>query len=259
MPKRSKERDAAAAEYITRRAKGKEVNLKKFAEELGLSYSMVRRWKSEDRWEEAIPRKRGGQPGNTNAKGNRGGGAPAGNINAEKDGAYSKIFWDKLTQEEWAIVESTPLVGVEALRHEMQVLKYREKKILDAIAKYETAQRDELYLNSVLDMREPGGRGDKKIDGLNQNMGMYSKETPFARILKLQDALNKCQGRITAVANALRQAEEFDRRMELEQERLNIMRMRATGTVEVEDETLHEQGDEPIPEYHGTKGTPTEG
>lgn len=250
MPKRSKERDAAAAEYIARRAKGEKVNLKKFAEELGISYSMVRRWKSEDQWEEAVPRKRGGQPGNTNARGNRGGGAPAGNINAEKDGAYSRIFWDKLTPEELAVVESAPLGGVEALRHEMQVLKYREKKILDAIAKYEAAQQDELYLNNVLDMRVPGGRGDQKVDGLNQNMGMYNKETPFARILKLQDALNKYQGRIAAVANALRQADEFERRMALERERLDIMRMRATGTVEVEDETLYEQGDKPIPERY---------
>lgn len=250
MPKRSKERDAAAAEYIARRAKGEKVNLKKFAEELGISYSMVRRWKSEDQWEEAVPRKRGGQPGNTNARGNRGGGAPAGNINAEKDGAYSRIFWDKLTPEELAVVESAPLGGVEALRHEMQVLKYREKKILDAIAKYEAAQQDELYLNNVLDMRVPGGRGDQKVDGLNQNMGMYNKETPFARILKLQDALNKYQGRIAAVANALRQADEFERRIALERERLDIMRMRATGTVEVEDETLYEQGDKPIPERY---------
>lgn len=250
MPKRSKERDAAAAEYIARRAKGEKVNLKKFAEELGISYSMVRRWKSEDQWEEAVPRKRGGQPGNTNARGNRGGGAPAGNINAEKDGAYSRIFWDKLTPEELAVVESAPLEGVEALRHEMQVLKYREKKILDAIAKYEAAQQDELYLNNVLDMRVPGGRGDQKVDGLNQNMGMYNKETPFARILKLQDALNKYQGRIAAVANALRQADEFERRIALERERLDIMRMRATGTVEVEDETLYEQGDKPIPKRY---------
>lgn len=236
MPKRSKERDAAAAEYIARRAKGEKVNLKKFAEELGISYSMIRRWKSEDRWEEAVPRKRGGQPGNANAKGNRGGGAPAGNLNAEKDGAYSRIFWDKLTPEELAVVERAPLGGVEALRHEMQVLKYREKKILDAIAKYEAAQQDELYLNNVLDMRVPGGRGDQKVDGLNQNMGMYNKETPFARILKLQDALNKYQGRIAAVANALRQADEFERRMALERERLDIMRMRATGTVEIDTE-----------------------
>ena len=33
-------------------------------------------------------------------KGNSGGGAPAGNLNAEKDGAYSRIFFDKLTPAE---------------------------------------------------------------------------------------------------------------------------------------------------------------
>ena len=35
------------------------------------------------------------------------------------------------------------------------------------------------------------GRGDKKIDGARQQMGMYSKDSAFARVLKLQDALYK--------------------------------------------------------------------
>jgi hypothetical protein len=35
-------------------------------------------------------RKRGGQPGNKNAIGNRGGGAPVGNTNAQKHGLYGR-------------------------------------------------------------------------------------------------------------------------------------------------------------------------
>jgi hypothetical protein len=35
-------------------------------------------------------RKRGGQPGNKNAIGNRGGGAPIGNTNAQKHGLYGR-------------------------------------------------------------------------------------------------------------------------------------------------------------------------
>ena len=62
-------------------------------------------------------------------------------------------------------------------------------------------------------------------------MGMYSRDTPFARILKLQDALYKTQGRIAAVAGALRAAEEADRRIELEKQRLELLRIRATGEV----------------------------
>jgi DNA-binding transcriptional regulator YiaG len=216
MPKRSDQRDAAKAEYIARRKKGESVNLKTFAQEIGMPYSTVRRWKGEDAWEKAVPRKRGG---------------PVGNTNAEKDGAYRRIFFDKLTEEELAFVAQTPLESKAAMQHEMQVLKLQEKKILDAIAKYENEPEDALHTTSVLDMREPGGRGPEKIDGKNQTMGMYTKDSPFARIMKLRDALNKVQGRIAAISNAMRQAEEFAQRVELENKKLELMRMRAIGVM----------------------------
>lgn len=37
-------------------------------------------------------RKRGGQPGNQNARGNRGGGAPIGNQNGRKHGGYGRLW-----------------------------------------------------------------------------------------------------------------------------------------------------------------------
>lgn len=92
MARRSDEREAARAEYMARKEKGGEVNLRQLADDLHLKYDTVRRWKSKDGWDTPTGRKPGGQPGNQNAAGNSGGGAPAGNLNAEKDGAYSRIF-----------------------------------------------------------------------------------------------------------------------------------------------------------------------
>lgn len=245
MARRSEKRDEAKAEYCARRAKGEKVNLKEMAESMAVSYDLLRRWKSQDEWEAAVPRKRGGQPGNKNskgkknAKGNRGG-APKGNRNAEKDGAYSAIFFDALTEKERQLVEATPTDGEEVLRHELLVLKLREKKILDKIAEYEEMPPDTLMLTSLMDMRKPG----KKTDGEKQDLGMYTSDTPFARIMKLQEALYKVQGRIATVANALRQADEAKKRMEMEKQKLEIMRLRAAGEIEVdvEDEAVHEQG-----------------
>lgn len=102
MPKRSEKRDTAKAEYIAKKKKGEEVSLRALAGELGVSYQTLRNWKAADKWEEALPKKkRGGQPGNQNSKGKRNAagshdGAPPGNKNAEKDGAYSTVFFDKL-------------------------------------------------------------------------------------------------------------------------------------------------------------------
>lgn len=90
-------------------------------------------------------------------------------------------------------------------------------------------------MSSLLDMRTPGGRGKDKKDGANQTMGMYSKDSAFSRVLKLQEALYKVQGRIAKIADSLRALEESDRRMALEKQRLEILRMRATGAVDVPD------------------------
>lgn len=241
MPKRSEKRDTAKAEYIARKSRGEEVSLRELAQELGASYQTVRNWKTADRWDEAMPkRKRGGQPGNRNSAGKRNAagshpGAPTGNKNAEKDGAYSAVFFDMLTDEERELVANTPLGSREALEHEMKILKFREHRIMAKIAEYEDAPEDALYLTSLLDMRLPAGRGKDKQDGAVQNMGMYSKDSAFSRALKLQEALYKVQGRIAKIADSLRALEESQRRMELERERLELLRMRTTGAVDVPD------------------------
>lgn len=241
MPKRSEKRDTAKAEYVARRGRGEEVSLRELAQELGASYQTLRNWKAADKWDEALPkRKRGGQPGNRNSAGKKNAagshpGAPVGNKNAEKDGAYSAVFFDMLTEEEMELVAQTPLGSRAALEHEMKILKYREHKIMSKIADYEAAPEDSLYINNLLDMRVPSGRGKEKKDGALQNMGMYSKDSAFSRVLKLQEALYKVQGRIAKIADSLRAMEESERRMELERERLALLRMRATGAVDVPD------------------------
>lgn len=238
MPKRSDRRDTAKAEYIARKSRGEKVNLRDLAGELGISYQTLRNWKAADKWDDALPKKkRGGQPGNRNSAGHKNAagshkGAPTGNKNAEKDGAYSTVFFDMLTDAEKELVAQTPLGSREALEHEMMILKFREHRILEKLTKYEEAPEDDLYISGLLDMRVP--EGDK--DGAKQNIGMYQKDSPYKRSTALQEALNKVQGRIIKTADSLRALEEFERRLELERERLEIMRMRATGTMEVEDQ-----------------------
>lgn len=255
MPKRSDKRDTAKAEYIARRARGETVNLRELAGELGVTYQTLRNWKAADKWNDAVPpKKRGGQPGNRNSAGHKNAagshsGAPAGNKNAEKDGAYSAIFFDMLTDEEAAIAAGTPTESKAVLEHELKIAKVREHRILARIAQYEKAPEDELYVSSLLDMRVPAGKGGKRQDGARQNMGMYTKDSAFSRVMKLQEALYKVQGRIAAIANSLRALEENEKRMEIERQKINIMRMRATGAFDVdgpEDEDLENTEDDAL-------------
>ncbi len=230
MARRSAERDTARAEYIERRSRGEEVNLAELADRLGVKRQTLRNWKSKYKWDEAVPsspkRKRGGQPGNQNSKGKKNAagshpGAPVGNKNAEKDGAYSAVFLDFLTEEERKLVAETPLEVREALEHEMKVLKFRENKILLKIADYEKAEEGAVYLSAMTEIR-----------GKN-NTTMRFSDSAFKRVLSLQEALYKVQGRIAKITDSLRGLDESAARLAMERERLDILRMRASGSVEV--------------------------
>ena len=256
MPKRSAKRDAARAAFMERIAAGDPVNLKELAETLDVPYQTIRNWKSAEKWDDAAPkkkRKRGGQPGNTNSAGhaNAAGshdGAPIGNKNAEKDGAYSAVLYDLLTEQEKAVYNGAPTESAAALAQEMAALKVREFRIMEKIAMYEAEPEDTLHLSSLMDMRLPGGRGSAKQDGKNQQMGMYTSDTAFTRAMKLQEALYKVQGRIAHIADSLRAQEEADRRLEIEKQRLEIMRMRATGAVAFPDVDTGNELDDPTEE-----------
>ena len=227
VPKGGGKIDAAKAEYIRRRANGERVNLRELAEQMGLSYSYLRQRKRKDKWDEEVPpKKKGGQKGNQNSRGKQNAagshkGAPTGNKNAEKDGAYSTVLFDTLTDEEKALVENTPLEVRAALEHEMKVLKFREHKILSRIAEYEKADAETVYLSATTE-----------ICGKNETTMRFS-DSAFKRIQSLQEALYKVQGRIVKVTDSLRALDENAARLDLERQRLEILRMRASGSVDV--------------------------
>lgn len=253
MPKRNDKRDTAKAEYIKRRRSGEKVNLKDLAEKLGVTYGTVRNWKRIDQWDDAVERKRGGQPGNKNSRGkknakdNPGGGAPNGNTNAEKDGAYSTVHLERLSQEERDWLDQMPTGANENNIYELKLLRIQQRHIMERIAEYESCDPEKLFTASITDMRKPGKDKDgKQADGAVQKMVMDNKDSAFVRVTQLREALNKVSGRIISLTTQIRQQEEFEKRYALELERLDIAKMRATGEVDVdpeggtEDETVHD-------------------
>ena len=253
MPKRNDKRDTAKAEYIKRRRSGEKVNLKDLAEKLGVTYGTVRNWKRIDQWDDAVERKRGGQPGNKNsrgkrnAKGNPGGGPPNANTNAEKDGAYSTVHLERLSQEERDWLDQMPTGANENNIYELKLLRIQQRHIMERIAEYESCDPEKLFTASITDMRKPGKDKDgKQADGAVQKMVMNNKDSAFVRVTQLREALNKVSGRIISLTTQIRQQEEFEKRYALELERLDIAKMRATGEVDVdpeggtEDETVHD-------------------
>ena len=66
--------------------------------------------------------------------------------------------------------------------------------------------------------------------------------------MHLQEALNKIQGRIATIIGKIQQAEENDARMKLEREKLELLRLRATGRVEIKDDDKEDEDDDALHE-----------
>ena len=121
---RSPNRDKAFQLWIE---SGKKRQLKDIAAELQVSEEQVRKWKNQDKWDKVtLPnakgnvtkKKKGGQPGNQNAVGGKGGSAPLRNKNAEKYGFFSKYLPDETREIFSAIDQANPL---DLLWHQIQI------------------------------------------------------------------------------------------------------------------------------------------
>ena len=152
MP-RQRSPDSKKAETLYRKG----FKTAEIADRLGVPAGTVRRWKAEQDWDKNQPdrrsekrshnehktstdnerktsaRKRGGQPGNVNSVNS---GAPIQNRNAEKHGAYSRIYWDTLDPEEAELIENIPKDEEQLLLEQIQLFSIRERRIMRAIKKY---------------------------------------------------------------------------------------------------------------------------
>lgn len=200
----------------------KGLKLNKIAEKLGLPYGTVRRWKSTHNWDnersdkdsnsDANVRSEKGAPrGNKNATGNKGGkGGPQRNIYAEKHGAYSKIYFDMLDDDERELMESVELDEEQIILLQLRdlIVKARDLKRRIKEAKEE---RGGLALDGVVRERTPTGEKTTTIT-----------TSTFDRIIKLEAELDKTQGRITKATDLLVKYREGQERLGIEQEKLNL-------------------------------------
>jgi phage terminase small subunit len=140
--------------------------LKEIAEELGVSDSQIRKWKSQDKWAEElkgnvtnaksnVTNRGGAPPGNQNAKGNKGNkqaSPPSGNKNALKTGEYETIFADYLTEEEKYLYSNLNDDPFFVMSEEVRLLKIRQRRMMKRIADAE-AGLNERELEKLYELR----------------------------------------------------------------------------------------------------------
>lgn len=222
------------------------------AEALGIDSAKVRKWKCVDKWNDALenkPKKRGGQKGNKNAKGH---GAPVRNKNAETHGAYSKVYFDELSEDEKELIESVTLDTGENTLRELQSLIAKEKDLEKRIKELNTDTTGNLYTDKVVEMRTPGKEGEdadpygaynedgkEKTQGPALSVAMETtiKSSAFERAMKLEDQLNKVHGRIIKLLDTIKSYELEQRRIALEEKRYALMKQKISGEYDVDPDT----------------------
>lgn len=235
---RNPNREKAKEIYIEARG---EISTKELAIEAEVTEARIRKWKSEDKWDEELSKKkRGGQRGNKNATGH---GAAPRNKNAIKHGAYKTVYFDELTEEERKLIESVTLDTQANMLRELQTLIAKENDLKKRIAEYRRAEQTELYMDKVVEMQVPVGKDDEddgaavEEGGLKVAMKTIIKATPFDRAMKLEAELNKVNGRIIKLIDSIKAYELEMRRMELEERKYSLMKQRVTGEYDIDPET----------------------
>ena len=269
---RNPQRDLSLKRYLE--VSG-EISTAQLAQLAGVTESRIRKWKSEDKWEEALkkkPKKRGGQKGNKNAAGK----TPAknGNKNAVTHGAFAKAGLEDIPPEKAEEIRSmkTP-EAMPRMVEELQALYLRKAYLEKLLEEYEAPEAGGFYTDKIVHMIVPKSMEDKQAEeaaGLEAGeaadpeaiegqqgehfktaMKSIIKSSPFDRAMKVEAELNKLHGRIIKQLDSIKSYEMESRRLQLEERRLELMKQKVTGEIDINPETeeweMEENGVDDLP------------
>ncbi|MFD9275317.1 phage terminase small subunit [Bacillus subtilis] len=198
----------------------KGMKYKDLAEKYGVSVNTIKSWKQRHGWErkkgasseKSVHTKKGGQPGNKNAIGNKGGAAPAGNQNAVTHGFFSKFLPEETLEIMEEIQERSP---ADMIWDQIQ-LQYaaiiRAQRIMHV--------QDKDDMTKVLKKEKPGAFGDEQE---------WEFQFAWDRHATFLNAQSRAMGELRSLIKQFDQLahEEDERRLKLEQMRLNIEKTKA--------------------------------
>ena len=236
MKTKSPEREKARKLYLKsdKTAKNKEI-----AEKLGVSVSLVAKWKSQDKWDsEDLPKekvkskgknKSKGKPGapfgNHNAFANRGG-PPLGSVNALKHGGYSQVYWDTIDEAERAMIQDMPEDEETMLLDQIKLFSGRERRIMQAIEKVKG--KDEQMTNTTV-------KTEVRVDNDN-NESEDESSKPYKLVTLTENKHNvvaRLEDELTRVQRAKSQAIATLSKLNIEKQKIALIKEK--DDVEIED------------------------
>lgn len=237
MPRASSDKKAQAEKLFHEGMK-----LIDIAKKLGIPEGTVRSWKNRGEWG-AEPsgkgkcsvarkgaggnatlqkRKRGGQYGNRNAEGSRGGAAPYRNKNAEKHGAFSKVYWDSLDDEELALIKAMDNAEEQLLIRALQMFSVRERRLMRRIQKYQELETENHGLSVTAVSKRK--KTEDIIDATGESIGSGKlkkvTETSVTNTEAVINSIMAIEGELTRVQKANTKAIEVLSKYRMEKEKI---------------------------------------
>ncbi|MGG1199672.1 phage terminase small subunit [Bacillus inaquosorum] len=193
----------------------KGMKYKDLAEKYGVSVNTIKSWKQRHGWErkkgapisKSMHTKKGGQPGNKNALGNKGGAAPAGNQNAVTHGFFAKFLPEETLEIMEEIQERSPADMIWDQIQIQYAAIIRAQRIMFV--------QDKDDMTKVLKKEKPGMFGDERE---------WEFQFAWDRHATFLNAQSRAMGELRGLIKQFDQLahEEDERRLKLEQMRLNI-------------------------------------
>lgn len=251
---RNPERDNSLQRYLESDGK---ISTAELAQLAGVPEVRIRKWKSEDNWDEALknkPRKRGGQKGNKNAAGKTP--AKKGNKNAVTHGAFAQAGYEDIDPEQAAAIQNigTP-TALSQMMEELQALYLRKAYLEKLLSEYESDDAGGFYTDKIVHMIVPKSMEERQQEedcGMGQQhtqdpegsttetyktaMKSVIKSSPFERAMKVEAELNKLHGRIIKQLDSIKAYELEDRRLTLAEKQLELNRQKLTGEFDIDPE-----------------------
>lgn len=244
---RNPERIKSFERYIE--AKGK-VTITELAKLANVSEAQIRKWKSQDKWDSILkdtPKRKGGQPGNSNATGK----TPKkdGNKNAVTHGIYSKIGYGDLQDKELAerIKELKPTSEL-LIAEEIKSLLLKAAYLEEELHKYNKSDDNKFYTDKIVEMLAPKQKNDDLVqddtllsDNTNKEkefkvtVKSVVKSSAFERAMKVEAELNKTHGRIIKLIDTMKSREFEERRLKLEEDKLELEKRKLSGVLESDE------------------------
>ena len=210
------------------------------AKKIGVPSSTVRRWKSTQKWdvgkseqgkkketERSDKRKpnarksKGAPKGNKNAVGHTPS-TPKRNKNAKTHGAYSKVYWDALDDEELDLIDSMADVEEEQLIMQLQMFSIRERRFMKNIKKYQEIEQENHGL-AVEEVSKTKNTEDlMNMDGESIASGKYKKvkESTVTKTKAVMNSIMALEAELTKVQRAKTKAIEALSKYRLEKAKL---------------------------------------